>query len=302
METSKAVGTLIDAQFTIAKVLRPFAGFEAVYQNQDASIPIAFPGTLDENAGKPGFSPYLLAGLAVPLGAKMEIWFPMIDAPGGEGNNNVSYVYLLHWRMRNIGDFVRSKLPYHLMKDAFGAPDTLLAPVPPQRFVLPSAVEAVLYQQQEPAAPAGFLIGAGPGRGNLRTEQIAVPNDLAASGATAGLPFLPPNTAPPFANAFPVGSGNTTPLGAFEQGITDPNADPLAPYSLFRPYFTVAKADELIISVVRLPLDPLPVPNNWDFAGVDAQFSNVYGNNAAGPTHPLFPDLGVYVLAGSNPS
>lgn len=294
-----------DAQFTVDTIFRPFKGFEATYQGQDATIPIVFPGDLDPEAGKvAGISPYLLRGIPVPLGAKVTLWFPMVTADFGEGATD-GYVYLLHWRLRSVADMQRAVVAgrtstYHLKKAGFGAPDTLLAPSSPNRLVIPSATETVIYQQSEPVAVSPNPAKAGSGLGNLRSELIAVPDDGVSQLPTAGLPFLPPNSAPAFANAFP--SGSTTPLGAFQQGVLDPTASVVAPYSIFRPYFTVAKGDELLISVVRDPLTTTPSPNVWDFTGIDAEFSNFYGTNTASPTHAPFEDLGVYMFTGTNPS
>ena len=293
---------LADAQFTLGSVLRPFDGFEAVYQGQVITVPIVFPGTLDDDAGKPGFSPYLLRGLPVPFGAKMALWFPAIVGLL-DGVPTFDYKYVLTWRMRNVGDFQRRRLPYHLSKESYGAPDSWLAPSQPDRFVLPTSTETVLYQQTEPAPTVGIVTAQGFGAGNLRSEAIDVPSDLGETQVTAGLPLLPPNAAPNFANGFPLPGANKVPLGAFQQGIIDPAVSNLAPYPLFRGYFTIAKGDELIISCYR---NNVLESGTWDFSSVDQQFSNLYGTNAYPPvgqmSHKPFPDLGVYVFAGSNPS
>jgi hypothetical protein len=307
---------LADAQFTVAGVLRPFDGFEAVYQGQAVTIPIAFPGTLDDDAGKPGFSPYLLRGMPVPMGAKMALWFPQVTNDA-EGNQLIDYRYLLVWRLRNVGDFQRRRLPYHLSKEAVGAPDTWLAGSPAQplnQFVLPSATETVLYQQPEVTLPApipGVITAPGRAQGNLRTELINIPGDLLATFVTAGLPLLPPNAAPNFANVFPqppaTGGNGIRPLGAYQQGVIDPRISNTAPGAMFRPYFTVAKGDELIVICYRNNnVDAIPGSAAWNFGGLDQQFSNLYGTNAMPPSgqvsHKPFPDLGIYVFAGSNPS
>lgn len=301
------MNVLADAQFTLAQVLRPFTGFEAVYQGQPITTPIAFPGDLDEDAGKPGFSPYLLRGLKVPMGAKMQIWFPAVVG-SAESAPVFDYKYVLIWRLRTLVDFVNHRTPYHNSKEAFGAPDTLLAPARPNRFVMPAATEAVLYQQPEPTPGAGLITAPGAAGGNLRTELIAVPSDLSDDSTlftTAGLPLLPPNAAPNFASPFPTPPGTSiVPLGAYGQGVIDPAVSNLAPGAPFRPYFTVAKGDEMIIACYRN--NHPPGTDNWDFSTVDAQFSNLYGTNAFPPagqtSHKPFPDLGIYVFAGSNPS
>ena len=280
---------LADAQFTLERVLRPFDNFENVYQGQEAGVPIAFPGVVDADAGTPGFSPYLLAGLEVPLGAKVQIWFPVVSY-GGLGTVEppeiFPYTYGIHWRMRNVADFRRRRKPYHISKQTGGAPDPTGTPVgySPQRLLLPSALESILYQQPEPS-------GA-PAVSNLRATTINVPGDGILTSATgAGRPFLPPGTPPP--------PGGGPPFGQFEQGVADPNLSDQATLSMFRTYFTIAKGDELIITASRT--DQM-ILGTWDFSGIDQGFSNLYGTNVGGPPHRAFPDMGIYVWTGSNPS
>lgn len=317
--------TLVDAQFTLANqvtgtIMRPFAGFESVYQGVDGTVPIVFPGTLDDEAGKiAGISPYLLKGVPCPLGGKALIWLPAvtqavtIDAIPF----TVDYGYVLHWRMRNVGDFNRDSEAarivlrnYHLSEQGFAAEDSLLAPNGPvPQLLVPSATETILFEQPEPSVVPFDASTPGAGVGNLRTQGIGVPSDGSEGGGTNGLPLLPPNAAPNFANAYPIGSGSTTPLGIFEQGVADPALYEQAPFSIYRPYFTVCKGDELLIACARRPFltATIPVPV-WDFSGVggtlayDSQFSNIYGVNAIGPTHPPFKNLGIYAFFGSNPT
>lgn len=301
---------LADAQFTLAAVLRPFDGFEFVYQGQSVFTPIAFPGVLDEDAGQPGFSPYLLKGTAVPMGAKIQLWIPAVVGLAGDPAGPIlDYKYQLIWRLRNVGDFSRRQKPYHLSKESFGAADTFLAggssPTNAvDQFVLPAASETVVYQQVEPTATPPLVTAAGIGRGNLRSEFIAVPSNLLETFATAGLPLLPPNAAPAFNDGFPQPAATVTPLGFLQQGIIDPRYSNAAPGALFRPYFTVAKGDELIILAFRD--NDIAASLVWDFHSFDFQFSNLYGTNAFPPSettsHKPFPDLGIYVFAGSNPS
>lgn len=290
----------VDAQYSVARVVRPFAGFERRYQGQAITIPIVFPGTLDDNAGKPGFSPYLLKGLPVPLGAQVQLWFPAVVG-SAEGEPVIDYKYVLIWRLRNIGDLARSggQQPYHLRKEGYGAPDTLLAPDRPNRVVLPAATETVIYQQIEPTASAPLVTAPGAGLGNLRTDALDVPSDLSDNVSlfpTVGLPLLPPGS-PPFAGAFPDGTSNTDPLGAYQQGVLDPNESNQAPYAIFRPYFTIAKGDEMLIACYRN--NSFETTLTWDFATVDQQFSDLYGTDAYGTPHAPYPDLGIYLFTGS---
>ena len=74
---------LVDAQFGIAKILRPYAGFEADYQGNQVSNAIALTErgiALDPLAGKPGYAPNLLRGLPVSLGARIVLWIPNVVA------------------------------------------------------------------------------------------------------------------------------------------------------------------------------------------------------------------------------
>lgn len=299
-----------DSQFTVAnraqgRILRPFPGFENVYQGVAGDVPVAFPGTLDDDAGELGFSPYLLKGTPCPLGAKTVVYIPAITQ-GLEPVVAVDYGYLLVWRLRNLGDQTRdfekqraNPRGYHLTKESFAAQDTLLAPAEPDRFLIPAVIETVVYQQPE-VGP--FASARGLGVGNLRGELIAVPGDNFSFGVTAGLPLLAPGAAPPFANAYPPSGIATTPLGLFQQGVADPAVVSSAPLPLFRPYFTVAKGDDLVIIAARRPLDEIPAVPVWDFTDEDEGFSNLYGVNSAGPTHPPFENLGIYVMFGSSPT
>jgi hypothetical protein len=280
---------LADAQFTLARVLRPFDAFENIYQGQETGIPIAFPGVLDADAGTPGFSPYLLAGLEVPLGAKVQIWFPVVSY-GGELTLNpptiVPYTYQLHWRMRNVADFRSRRKPYHLGKQTGGAADPTGTPSGQsvERLLLPSCLETVLYQQPEPSDA--------PAVANLRGTTITVPGDGILSAVTGyGRPLLPVGVPPP--------PGGGQAFGQYEQGVADPGFMDQATLSIFRAYFTIAKGDELSITVNPIAAR---VGGTWDFAAEDQGFSNLYGTNVAGPPHPAFPDMGIYVWTGSNPS
>lgn len=317
---------MIDSQFTIAgarqgTILRPFSGFENVYDGQSATIPIVMPGTLDPRAGQPGYSRYLLAGQPCPMGAKALFYFPAVTAVLTIDTVDVffNYFYVIHWRMRSVGDFGADGLGYQLAQQGFGAQDTLLNPLSPNQVVIPSAVETVLYQQLEPGAGVPTTIG--PGLGNLRPQAIGIPNDGAGViDATMSLPLLPPGS-PPYPSAFPPVnapfSANTTPKGVYSQGLTDLNAIPQGAYSFLRPYFTIAKGNEFMISVNRQLIGgtgTLPTYESvWGFntspvAGLpplDANFSDVYGTNVSGQgngTHKPFENLGIYAFFGTNPS
>ena len=97
---------LTDAQFSIARVYRPFAGFEAVYQDQPVSTPIAIPGTLDSNAGRTGYDANLLAGIPTSYGSRLTLWLPTIFNESDGSLFIAGYRYRFVWRMRNLRDFI----------------------------------------------------------------------------------------------------------------------------------------------------------------------------------------------------
>ncbi len=278
---TEPVNVLADAQFSFAKPIRPFDGFEKVYQGKNALVPIAFPGGLDPNAGLPGYAPNLIAGFPVPLGAKVLLWIPQCSYGVAPSPLVTEYVYQISWRIRNVADYRHgnpdgTRTPYHIQKQAAGAADTT-APVGQQaRLIITAALETILFEQTQPAPS---LIGS-PATGDLIANGLALPAD----GVSRFLPLIP-------------GGG----FGAAEQGIADPAQVVEEPAPLFRPYFTIAKGDDMTIFAYRPPNASFAT---WDFANplTDQAFSNTYGTNVAGPTHPPYPDLGIYVLVGSNPS
>lgn len=130
---------LADAQFGVARVLRPFEGFENVYQGRSVLNSILLPGGYDRDAGKPGISPNLTKGLPVPFGSKVVVWLPTIRNPNFEEPVPIPYAFKVLWRLRNLRDFRESRLPYHFPKQSIGGGN---------RFVIPAAKKAILYEGQ----------------------------------------------------------------------------------------------------------------------------------------------------------
>jgi hypothetical protein len=258
-----------DAQFTNARVLKPFAGFEEVYQGESHAIPIAFPGTLDAQAGDDGMAPNLLAGAPIPFGSRVLVWIPVaVFAP------NVSfYEYRFVWRLRNVRDFRTQRTAFHFPRQSPGAPDSTVPPAQP-RFVIPAASDVVIYEQAEPAA-GSFL----PGVMRVLNQAYRI-----GDGGGAGDPFLPP--------------GSPAATGIYQQGVLDPATagaqsagDPI-----FQPLWMDAAGDELIVLVT-----PQDTTGNWDFTNVaeDLPFSNIYGDGNG--AHAIFRDVGIYLFTGTNP-
>lgn len=282
-----AGATMVDAQFTLAKVFKPPANFEDLYEGKSTVIPVSMPGDLDPSAAKPGFDPRLIRGVDVPLGAKALLLFPGIQNDGGDLNTVQPYTYSLFWRLRNVQDFrdsVTKRKPYHLPNQRPSAPDTL-GPSPGPRNLIPATTDSVVYNQAEPT-----VVGA-PAIQNLHREAI----NFVIGGQVGGLPLV---AGAPISD--PQGLGPDT-YGIVEQGVADPAVLPEELGPLFVPRWTICQGDELIIMVTRTDFTN---PVAWEFgaAGADRGFSNIYGVNKQTPLHAPFPDLGVLLFTGSAPT
>jgi hypothetical protein len=274
---------MVDAQFTNVRVLKPFEGFERVYQGQPLSTPIAFPGERDPRAqqGKPGFDPNLMIGIPVPEGARVVIWFPVIPPPPSNLNAQKAYSYKLIWRFKNLGDYrdpaaKRRRAPFHFPRQSPGAPDTSFGGIPLPRTTIPAGWHVIAYEQPEPAQSAGNLV--------IRVEKITPKIDSL------------------FEYAQPLLSNGAQ--GVLQQGVVDPASlgalAPAARMPLFLPFWTDAEGDELIILVNR-ETQPQSPPNTWDFVTPDEdfEFSNIYGTGNG--THEPFRDVGIYLQTGTAP-
>jgi len=268
------INVLADAQLTNVKVLKPFAGFEAVYQGKLASTPIAFPGDLDPQAGRPGFDRHLMRGIPVPEGARVLLWIPQCT---GAQDGFQEYIYRVVWRFstlrkyRSPGRADIPRGPYHIPVQLPGAPDTTVGSQP--RVIVPAAWRNVAFEQ--PEAPMTN------GRVNLRPEEIAI---VEPSLLDAARPLL--------------ADGSD---GIIQQGVLDPATNPAsAPQPLFEPFWFDAEGDELLILANRRTFGDLTHPF-WDFksAGVDFPFSNIYGTGDG--AHASFPGVGIYIQTGANP-
>ncbi len=269
--------TMVDAQMTSVRVVKPFNGFESVYQGKPTSTPIAFPGTKDPRAaaGQAGFDPNLLEGIAVPQGSRVLLNFPLTPAPGEEGGFT-SYTYRIVERFTNLNDYRnppagKPRPAFHFTKSSPGAPDTTGGTLKP-RTLRPAFWRDIGFE-----APLAF---ASNGQLRLRPEEIIVDE---ASLLNLGRPLLPDGTS-----------------GVLQQGVLDPETNPIAAgIPLFLPFWFDAEGDEIIILATRTDLASPTL--EWDFesAEADLPFSNIYGD--ANGTHPNFPDLGIYVQTGTTP-
>lgn len=262
-----------DASVGIIHCLRPFAGFEAKYQGQLATIPIMlFEGDnpLDPQAGKPGYSPWLLRGLPSPMGARATLWIPVLQAE--DGPDLYPYRYNLIWRTRSTYDFRQTRSPYHIAKQGAGVPDTL-NPAPTARVVIAAAYHPIVYAQAE-----GIISNTLSPFQHL-TQEIIQP---------VGGIVLPQ----PIASV-----SDSARSGEMQQGILDTTA--FGEFSFtpnWLPHEVACLGDELLIAVTRGRVGV--GSGNWGFENgePDHTFTAFYGTGEGGP----YPDVGVYVNFGSS--
>lgn len=241
---------LSDAQMGLFQVLRPFVGFEAVYQGRSGTIPIAFPGTLDPDAGKSGLLPNLLAGIPVPLGARLLMQIPMVGDSDTEDLVTLSdaYEYQLVWRTRNQQSYAtavaagRQVAAYHLPSDAPGIG---------QLSYIPGASDVEIFEQNEATTGASVL--------NVVQQRYR--------------PKVKPSWVAPL---LPSPQGGVA-SGAWQQGVyrsEADSADGVGP--TWVPLWLDVCGDELLILVYKIDTDA-----PWDFtdAAADRGFSNTYGTD-----------------------
>ena len=231
---------LADAQFGVARVIKPFAGFESVYEGQPGSVPIAIPGDLDKDVGRDGINPNLIRGQAVPFGSKITLWVPTILGNTGQP---LRYSYQVIWRLRNLRDFRENRTAYHFPRQEIGEDG---------EFVIPSAKRVLLFEG--PNALQGDSNTARQVQTSASFEAIQMNTDLEA----------PPLT--------PAGNN-----AAIQQGLGNDAAPPET--STFNSVQLDAEGDEMII-LVTIRNDPGSSERLWDFEGSDQNFSNFYGSGS----------------------
>ncbi len=289
---------LPDPQLTLAAVLRPFGKFEDAYNGVSGTIPIMFTEggkILDDQAGKPGYSHRLLAGLNVSMGSRIILWLPIapVIQPFGP------YSWVAMWRMRNTYDYRTQRIGYHYPKQADGTPATGVAGDTGARVVLPCAM------------PTVAVTTPGPREGIVSTvTQTGV---IAADYA---LQRLYVEAAQPHGSLYGLVPGNWTPIeaplinaagtrGVAQQGVMNDLGVPEdrgMPTSLL--FDTVCQGDELLLACLKdqTPQDRPSWTASWSFAADssdDATFSFLFGQGKTTPgSQALKPDIGVYVLMG----
>jgi hypothetical protein len=266
---------LADAQFGIARILRPYDNFENDYEGVACTTPIQFTEAgraLDQLAGTAGYAGNLVRGLAVPLGSRLLIYVPGVSVAAA---GTPPYNWIFIWRLRGMADHRRARGPYHIAKQSAGVPDTTGGGSSP-RVVRPSCAHAIVYNNAKPANTNGRVVQ------DLQVEDIAA--------RPVALSMLLPDMRP----LIPGGA-----RGAYQQGLLDPNpvapgAGVLAEVPLYEMFDLQATGDELLIGCYR---DTIPDHATWEFADYDRSISNFFGNG----TGATYPDIGVYVMMGSAP-
>lgn len=280
-----AVGVQVHAQMGMARVLKPPANFEQAYEGVSASsVPIAIPGTLDPIAGKQGYDSQLMAGISVPMGSRLLLWFPQSIA--GEADPTVyPYTYRILWRLRAQGDGTllanqgaqgnQRGLQGHLNQNYAGIPNDDGADpsdLTQLRYVMPCALHEILFEQTEPGTTFSDVIN------NLRGEDLSI---RGSSYAPSEAPLLVSNPAL---------------KGVAGQGIYPAPGASTAQFGgpTFLPYWCDAVGDEFIILVTR---NQGGGGLNWSFGGDDFAFSRVYGT--ANGRRAAVPGLGIYAMTGT---
>lgn len=275
---------LPDAQWTMVRYLKPFPGFETVYQGKAGTNTIAFPGTLDLFAERnvAGYDPNLIAGITVPLGSRVTIWIPQTITDGVDNETqpevNALYQYQILWRMRTPRDFragqgmgqvssVQQYSSYHVPTSGFGQPQTVTLDNSQQRFFLPGALRTVAYEQNEPGDGTSGVT-------HLRGENLQL--------------LQSPIWTPPL-----------TPSGVpavWQQGTYTNSAAPNTGGPAYLTFTCDAEGDEMMILASKIDTS-----NPWDFTTVapgDQSFSNTYGNNNS--RNNVSPTSSILVTTGTS--
>lgn len=324
-------------EFSLARVAKPPADFESKYEGLGTEAnPIAIPGTLDQFAGDEGYDPNLLAGIPVPMGARIFVWLPKF-IPSVYGGSALNYRFRLIWRLRSLGEQIAD--PKNQRESHFGrllpgvnqVPATVGPPVYTEapinqggpRFVVPTAFETVqiinnkfIVTDIDPGAGETFAAvqkGTTDASGDAISPGLQEPAEIAVVSARTNTYNSANYSAPLSTENFPgpgAGSGVPAKMGAAgllsqgyypDQAGIDSNNDANAAYpagGMYLPYETVCKGDELLLLLDRDPSLNSAANPTWDFEGVDRNVSRIFGTDA-GTRNPL-PTFGIYILTGSS--
>lgn len=267
---------LSDAQFSVARVFKPFPDFETTYQGLSTRIPILFPGTLDPDAGRSfaggSFDANLVAGIPVPYGSKVQLWFPTIYLNTGTVEDPEllieEYRWQAIWRLRNLRDFKARRSAYHFARESAGASN---------QFVVPATQEVVLFE-----GPKQTLNSAGKAPGTLYSEEQFATHQ----GILERYSFP---SATPLPGKVPGGAADAS----YQQGVSAFAGVNTNRQVTWNKVELDAGGDELILALDRLPTSGA----TWNFTTVDQGVSLFFGTGSGATIR----DLGVYVFTGANP-
>lgn len=296
---------MTQALSSIFAQLRGYDGFEEIYSGRSVAYPIPLStksNGLDPDAAEEyqkllsgyrsnggsfpiggvngnGYSPFLLAGLPVPLYSTVTAWLPPLNITA----NNPKYQYQFVWRMRNAQTALGKGIPFHGQNNGFGFRDSgennflVGGPAGPawlgtaqDRFQLIASEDSLLYAQTEPTG------------GAIADKNLYWVQTVPAS-ATQYLPPLLPGFA----------AGQVA-YGQISQGLV-PDGTYGAPSHI--PVTLRAMGDELIVMVNRTA----GAAANWNFATVDLAVSQVLGRGILiGSTYEKV-NAGVLITTGVAP-
>ena len=283
--------------------LRGPKGFEALYQGRPCTTPIVLSTSqtgLDPQANQQyeklkqaysrngrvfpiasdgnGISPFLIAGLSVPIFSSVLILIPGVSLSVG------NYKYVIAWRVRSFQAESRQQEPFNGRLVTNGPPDNgqgRLSPPPAgaawtgtsqDRLPIPAGADSMVYAQTEPTAP------------DTLADQVAyqVITDLKA-------PYVPPPVFAGFASG-QIAYGEMTQGLLANPGITDSLVSHV-------PIMTRSLGNELCVLVYREAIGEL---DTWNFeaGGVDVNIPTYYG---AGNPRTGSRSAGILVNTGVAP-
>lgn len=291
------------ARATMSTELRAPVGFTKLYQGVSCTTPIVLSSTpdgLDPRASLQlgilreafrkngntfpipadgsGVSPFLVAGVPVPLFASVLLLIPGVSS-------FVTYKYAIYWRIRSFETAATDRNPFHGQNSEPGPTDdgrNKLSPPPGGaawsgsstiRYPIIAAGDSLMYAQDEPGVLDTYA--------NQNLYQVITLPDQ---------PYVPA----PIFNGFTTGQ---VALGDVSQGLTT-NPDGITGAVKHIPMITRSFGDEMVVLVFRDPVDGAP---NWDFeaAGADADFPVYYGDK--GRVRDGVKSKGILVFTGVAP-
>jgi hypothetical protein len=301
------------AEFSIAKIARGYTNFEDVYQGQAVDVPVFLSDKVsgkddlaldsygklkaqyDRNGGfgggltaaDNGISPFLVAGIPVPMGSLVSVLLP--NVPGSfDGGVTPALTYHLIWRMRSVGKFRTDRAPYHLAFDGKGQSDDGsldVGPVGAAKFAGASEIRQLIVGSQEV-----IRFPQTPSSGAWAEENLWA---LAQNTQVTTQLKRP---------LFPAFGGTEVAEGDIQQGYLKNGQ---GNFPLYVPYLTRAMGDELLVAVTAVSD---PAATTWDFDGAHFNVSLAFGragyvtgkSQLATPLKPN-PQIGVYVMTGVGP-